>query len=195
MDESFVELKTVGLEKKIDSLRAETIEIVINRVNQINGGPVSEGKCLEMLKNERNTNIKQDIGALENLLRKFMKEEVFSRLDSQERFLESTSKFCQEIDSQVQQHDTYINDDEKDLVDDPEEDKKNGIINQFGMRFTKDGEMIRMTRPQLQRHIMNSNQSFHNINDELTGIHDTLHSQNERIKAFNKKLANGKADT
>ena len=97
LDESFVELKTVGIEKKIDSLRSETIEIVINRVNQVNGGPVSEGKCLEMLKNERNTNIKQDIAQLEAILREFMKEEVFTRLDQQKSFLESTSQFCDKI--------------------------------------------------------------------------------------------------
>ena len=42
---------------------------------------------------------------------------------------------------------------------------------------------------------MVSGKNYHNINDEILGIHETLFSQNERIKSFNKKLAHGKADT
>ena len=36
---------------------------------------------------------------------------------------------------------------------------------------------------------------MHNFDDELKGINETLYSMNERIKAFNKKVAIGKADT
>lgn len=47
----------------------------------------------------------------------------------------------------------------------------------------------------MQRYLMVSGKNYHHINDELLGIHEELFSQNERIKAFNKKLAHGKADT
>ena len=61
-------------------------------MNAINGGPVSEGKCLQMIANERETNIHEDLVKLEKVLRIFMREEIFVKLDEHEKFSNDLNK-------------------------------------------------------------------------------------------------------
>lgn len=47
------------------------------------------------------------------------------------------SKLTHEIKDMVDMHETFIVEDENDLLLDEAEDKNNGIIYQYGMRFDK----------------------------------------------------------
>ena len=46
LDNNFNHLKNVELLKRIEDLKGEVTKTVVYQVNAINGGPVSEGKCL-----------------------------------------------------------------------------------------------------------------------------------------------------
>jgi len=46
LDKNFNHLKNVELDKRINAMKIETANEVVFRVNALNGGPVSEGKCL-----------------------------------------------------------------------------------------------------------------------------------------------------
>jgi len=45
-------------------MKEDMIQETIRRVNELNGGPVSEGKVLKMIEEERVTHIKEDIEAM-----------------------------------------------------------------------------------------------------------------------------------
>jgi hypothetical protein len=102
-----------------------------------------------MIANERATNIHQDLEKLEKVLRIFMREDIFSKLDEHTAFQENLSKQTQEIKIIVDRHDTFIKEDEDDYLLDEAKDKLNGIIYQYGMRFDHNGTMLRMNRPQM----------------------------------------------
>lgn len=63
-----------GLAERITELKEETTLAVIKSVNKRNGGPITEGKVLAMIDEERQASIRKDIEALETKLRSFMDE-------------------------------------------------------------------------------------------------------------------------
>ena len=64
-----------------------------------------------------------------------MQESIFSKLDDHKTFQENLSKQTDQINKIVDRHETFIKEDENDLLLDEAQDKKNGIIYQYGMRF------------------------------------------------------------
>lgn len=76
-----------------------------------------------------------------------------------------------------------------------EEELEQGVILRYGIKFDKNNEMAKMTRTELQKLIMRANEEIYNIHDMLKGINHYIDSLDDRYKTFNKKLANGKADT
>ena len=54
-----------GMDKKLDILKEATAVHVIKTVNERNGGPVTEGKVLDMIDEQRQQSIKHDIDSLE----------------------------------------------------------------------------------------------------------------------------------
>ena len=81
-----------------------------------------------MIANERATNIHEDLEKLEKVLRIFMREDIFSKLDEHSIFQENLDKRTKEIKIIVDRHDTFIAEDENDLLLDEAQDKLNGII-------------------------------------------------------------------
>lgn len=76
----------------------------------------------------------------------------------------------------------------------PEEEEKLGITTKFGVQFDPNGKLKMMTKMQICRIIMDANEQLSTLVDDIKGIHHTISSYNDKIQAFNKKLANGKAD-
>ena len=54
-----------GMDKKLDILKEASAVHVIKTVNERNGGPVTEGKVLDMIDEQRQQSIKHDIDSLE----------------------------------------------------------------------------------------------------------------------------------
>ena len=63
------------------------------------------------------------------------------------------------------------------------------------MKYDKDGNLIGMTKKDLQIKLLEANIKQGETEELIAGLTDTINTQQEQIKAFNKKLANSKADT
>jgi hypothetical protein len=70
-----------------------------------------------------------------------------------------------------------------------------GITTKNGIKYDRYGNMIWMSRPDLQNRIEAVYEKFYQLNDQTMGLNEQVYSHYEMIKGFNKKLANGKADT
>jgi len=81
-----------------------------------------------MIAHERATNIQDDLEKLDKVLRIFMREDIFTKLEEHHGFQQKLSKLTHEIKKVVERHETFIIEDENDLLLDEAQDKKNGII-------------------------------------------------------------------
>ena len=67
----------------------------------MNGGPVTEGKVLDMLKNERETNIKSDIDVLGKKVDVLVENEILKiidKLNHQQSEIDTSKQFASNLD-------------------------------------------------------------------------------------------------
>lgn len=117
-------------------MKKELIKEVVEEVNQINGGPVSEYKVKKMIGMARDAEIKDDIDAMEQKLRSFMDDEIFTKIEINRFNLEKTDEFLARVDKLCNEHqDIFDHDKTEPLPMTPEEEKELGIETRFGIKF------------------------------------------------------------
>ena len=83
---------------------------------------------------------------------------------------------------------------QKDISFSEEEMNEKGITIKWGMPFDKDGNMINMSKKDLQRLFMEQNIRHFNFEEQLRGVLESINNHGEMIKSFHKKLAHNKTD-
>jgi hypothetical protein len=91
-------------------------------------------------------------------LRKFMDEEIFSKITKNRKDLDNTIEFLERVDKLCNEHQHLFDLDKTEPIPMTiEEEKELGIETNFGVKFDKDGNMMHLTKLQLCRQIMNCN--------------------------------------
>lgn len=62
------------------------------------------------------------------------------------------------------------------------------------MKFDKDGNIMQLTKKQMVNQLYDNMVTFQRLEEAIRDQARTNESQEDQIKAFNKKLANGKTD-
>lgn len=95
------EMKESYLPQQFEEYRVSMIKDVIDTVNSMNGGPVTEGKVLEMLETERQTNIKADIDVLRqkvDVLVELEIQKIIEKLKLQQVQIDDAKVFAIDLD-------------------------------------------------------------------------------------------------
>ena len=74
-------MRETYLPDQFEEYKKSMADSIIETVNNMNGGPVTEGKVLDMLQNERSTNIKADIDVLAQKVDKLVENEIIKMVD------------------------------------------------------------------------------------------------------------------
>ena len=168
---------------------------IIQTINELNGGSVSEGKVLKMISDEREKHVKKDLEEVEKRMTNLIVKTVLPKIDENSQHIAKVDQFSQELNEQIIVHEKKITHDEKEVGMTAEEEEEQGIIVRYGLKFDKNNEMAKLTRNEIQTLIMKANEEIFNIHDQLKGINHYIDSLDDRYKTFNRKLANGRADT
>ena len=75
-----------------------------------------------------------------------------------------------------------------------DDEGKQGIITKFSMKFDKNDKLLSMTKMQIVKQLYDMMVHSANNDEDLKNQAITNNTQDDQIKAFNKKLANAKAD-
>ena len=98
------------------------------------------------------------------------------------------------LEMQVTDHELRFWQDEQDSPVSKEQEITEGITTNMGMKFDKDGALIRMTRPQIQKCLMNAYDKVFKFKDEIGGLEESVESAHDKIKAFKNDIRKSKAD-
>jgi hypothetical protein len=103
-EERDLEMKEVYIPNLLTEMKKQLTKEVVEAVNQINGGPVTEYKVRKMIGMARDTDIKEDIDNMAATLRKFMDEEIFSKITKNRKDLDNTIEFLERVDKLCNEH-------------------------------------------------------------------------------------------
>ena len=101
----------------------------------------------------------------------FLDSDIFTKIDNTDQGLKETNTFMHEMNVFVKQHEYKF---ELELTEPnrltPEEEYEQGITTKYGVQFEADGRLRIMTKKQICRLIMQSNELLGTFTDELKGI-------------------------
>ena len=124
-----------------------------------------------MLDMERNSHIKEDIETMEQKIMSFLDADVFTKIDRTDKGLSETNNFMHNMNVFVKEHERKF---EYELTEpnrlSPDEEEAQGITTKFGVQFEADGRLRLLTKRQICRLIMQSNELLGTFTDELKGI-------------------------
>lgn len=101
------DLREKHLPKQFDEFKTGMVQSIIATVNEMNGGPVTEGKVLEMLENHRQTSIKADIDVFGKKVDQLVENEfikVVELLDKQQNQIKDAKEFSENLNETIMKH-------------------------------------------------------------------------------------------
>lgn len=144
------ELKEEYLPRALADYREQIVGEVINTVNSLNGGPITEGKVLEMLQAERETNTKAEVDALHQKIDDLLRvdiQKILDQLQEHKGELDSTLAYAGRIEKLVREHQALFDrEDTEPAPLPPDEEASLGISTRCGLKLDKDGNLLTMTR-------------------------------------------------
>ena len=104
LKENEKKLKSDWIPNKLENMKKVMTKEVVDAVNQINGGPVTEYKVFKMLEMERHSNVKDDIETMEKKIMSFLDADVFTKIERTDKGLSETNAFMHNMNVFVKEH-------------------------------------------------------------------------------------------
>ena len=144
------EMRETYLPDQFEEYKKSMADSIIETVNNMNGGPVTEGKVLDMLQNERSTNIKADIDVLAQKVDKLVENEIIKMVDlvdEQGVQIKDAKVFADNMNTMVMKHEQQFEEEllEPEKLTD-EQDAMLGLYKKHGMKFDKDSNIVILTK-------------------------------------------------
>jgi len=160
---------------------------VLKKVYKTQKEIITQDLLDEQLITERNTNIQANIDKLEVQLKEFLLHEdskvydhVHELNDKQTNDLITTNAKAVVMDTMLLQHEAnFVKDEQEPAPLSQEEMDARGYYVKHGIMFDAEDRLVRMTKKELQIKIFKLNERQYNIDDQMCGIEDSLHMQND----------------
>jgi len=143
--------------KFMGTFKEEVVEEVTLMVNQTTAQVVTEQMLEEALVTERETRIQVNIDKMADALKELLNESqemVTTRFtkatEEQTAHLQKATEYIHQVNEMVLQHEQNFKDEDKDPEDlSPAELEERGITVRYGVRFDRDGNMVKMTKKEI----------------------------------------------